>query len=117
MKHLILAAVTIGLLGADNKPLRCDIGPITKIFASVPWLLYSCSDSKSLVVVSAPGSPAAPFYFFFSPAEVGYHLNGEGTGAKDITDAALKELQKLRSSDIESLVKETLSRKNNGGGN
>ena len=58
-------------------PLQCDIGPITKEFGSVPWLLYSCDDGKSLVVISAPGSPAAPFYFMFSPEGRGYHLSGE----------------------------------------
>jgi hypothetical protein len=112
MKRLLLGAVAFGLAGADGEPLQCNIGPITKTFASVPWLLYSCSDSKSLVMVSAPGSPAAPFYFIFSPEGNGYHLRGEGTGSKSITDVAAKELQNLRDSDIKSLVQETIATKN-----
>jgi hypothetical protein len=57
--------------------------------------------------VSAPGSAAAPFYFIFSPVGKGYHLRGEGTGSKALTDAALKELQALRNEDIAALVRET----------
>jgi hypothetical protein len=53
--YLILAYT--GTVGAA--PLQCDIGPITKSFGSVPWLVYSCADGKSLVVVSTPGSQAA----------------------------------------------------------
>lgn len=44
--------------------LNCDIGPGTKTFGKSSWLVYSCTDNKSLVMVSAPGSPAVPFYFF-----------------------------------------------------
>lgn len=84
-----------------------NVGPITGTFGSVPWLIYSCSDGKSLVVVSAPGSPAAPFYFLFSPQGGSYSLHGEGTGAKSVTDAALKELHTLRPKDVAVLIRET----------
>jgi hypothetical protein len=98
------------LVGAA--PLQCDIGPITKEFGSVPWLLYSCDDGKSLVVVSAPGSPAAPFYFFFSPEGRGYHLVGEGTGLKSLTDAALRDLKLLSDAEIAGLVGQTIAAHN-----
>jgi hypothetical protein len=106
--YLILAAPVI----AAAAPLQCDIGPVTKVFGTVPWLLYSCDDGKSLVVVSAPGSAAAPFYFFFSPEGRGYHLRGEGTGSKTLTDAALKELQVLSREDIAGLVAQTIAYRN-----
>src|ERR1700684_2584411 len=107
---LFLAFVAPVLVGAA--PLQCDIGPITKVFGTVPWLLYSCDDGKSLVVVSAPGSAGAPFYFFFSPEGRGYHLRGEGTGSKTLTDAALKELQVLSREDITGLVAQTIAYRN-----
>lgn len=103
--YLVLAAPFVVMAA----PLQCDIGPITKVFGSVPWLLYSCDDGKSLVVVSAPGSPAAPFYFFFSPEGRGYHLRGEGTGSKPLTDAAYMELEVLSNKDITDLVGQTIA--------
>jgi hypothetical protein len=103
--YLILAAP----FAVSAAPLQCNIGPITKVYGSVPWLLYSCDDGKSLVVVSAPGSPAAPFYFFFSPEGRGYHLRGEGTGSKPLTDSAYKELEVLSNKDIVDLVGQTIA--------
>jgi hypothetical protein len=105
-RHLLFFALVAPLL-VGAAPLQCDIGPITKEFGSVPWLLYSCDDGKSLVVVSAPGSPAAPFYFFFSPEGRGYHLRGEGTGLRSLTDAALKDLRVLSDAEITGLVGQT----------
>jgi|SRR5580704_7458800 hypothetical protein len=108
----VLCAVVCGqtVLAADA-PIQCDVGPVTKTYGSVPWLVYSCKDSKSLVVVSAPGSAAAPFYFFFSPDAGGYHIRGEGTGLKAITDAALRDLQNLSGADIWALIRETQATK------
>ncbi len=106
----LLLCLLLGCLSSvEAAPLQCDIGPITKTFGSVLWLLYSCGDGKSLVVVSAPGSQAAPFYFFFSPDGQSYHLTGEGAGSKALTDAALKELQALSKTDIEGLVRQTIT--------
>jgi hypothetical protein len=109
MKRHLLYVVLAAPIVVTAAPLQCDIGPITKVFGSVPWLLYSCDDGKSLVVVSAPGSPAAPFYFFFSPEGRGYHLRGEGTGSKPLTDAAYKELEVLSNKDITDLVGQTIA--------
>jgi hypothetical protein len=107
-RHLLYLVLAVPFV-VTAAPLQCDIGPITKVFGSVPWLLYSCDDGKSLVVVSAPGSPAAPFYFFFSPEGRGYHLRGEGTGSKPLTDAAYKELEVLSNKDITNLVGQTIA--------
>ena len=110
-RHLLfLAFVAPVLVGAA--PLQCEIEPITKEFGSVPWLLYSCDDGKSLVVVSAPGSRAAPFYFFFSPEGRGNHLRGEGIGLKPLTEAALKDLQALSNAEITGLVGQTIAAHN-----
>jgi hypothetical protein len=112
MKRHLLFLILAAPFVVAAAPLQCDIGPITKVFGSVPWLLYSCDDGKSLVVVSAPGSQAAPFYFFFSPEGSGYHLRGEGTGSKPLTDAAYKELEGLGNKDIADLVRQTIAIRN-----
>jgi hypothetical protein len=112
MKRHLLYLALAAPIAVTGAPLQCDIGPINKVFGSVPWLLYSCDDGKSLVVVSAPGSPAAPFYFMFSPEGRGYHLRGEGTGSKALTDAALKDLRDLSDKDIAGLVGQTIAMRN-----
>jgi hypothetical protein len=111
-RHLLYLILAAPVIAMSAPPLQCDIGPITKVFGTVPWLLYSCDDDKSLVVVSAPGSAAAPFYFFFSPEGRDYHLRGEGTGSKTLTDAALKELRVLSREDIAGLVAQTIASRN-----
>ncbi|HEX9661040.1 MAG TPA: DUF4019 domain-containing protein [Candidatus Binatia bacterium] len=95
---------------AEERPsLTCDIGPVTKIFGQADWLVYSCNDKRSVVVVSAPGNPAAPFYFIFSPQGEGYGLHGEGTGSKEATAAAYADLRTLTPRDIVALVDQTRS--------
>lgn len=105
------STILAGAVHAASAQLQCDIGPVTKIFGSVPWLVYGCDDGSSVVLVSAPGSPAVPFYFIFSSESGTYHLRGEGTGAKSATDAALKELQALAPEQIRALRREAESKK------
>ena len=83
--------------------LKCDVGPSNKSFGGAPWFVYACDDKHSVVLVSAPGSPATPFYFSFAYEGAGYHLRGEGTGNKAVTDAALAELSKLTDAQIAGL--------------
>ena len=102
----ILAAVTCSAQaqGKDAPALECNVGPLTRTFGGTPWLVYSCADSASIVVVTKEGNPAMPFYFFISKREGRYVVVGEGTGAKSITDLAYNELVKLRAGDIASLI-------------
>jgi hypothetical protein len=99
MKRWLLTFVAVPLVANAAPPLNCDVGPVTKEFGSVTWLVYSCNDATSVVVVSAPGSPAMPFYFFFSLEGTAYRIRGEGTGSKAVTDAALKDLRALSTND------------------
>ncbi len=89
------------------RPLTCDTGPVDKTYGKTRWLVYSCDDDRTVVIVSAPGNPATPFYFMFSPHENGYRLSGEGTGRKDATDAAFDELKALSARDIAALIEQT----------
>lgn len=80
---------------------------MSKTFGATQWLVYSCDDGYSIVVVSAPGNPAMPFYFIFSREGAGYRLEGEGTGRKEVTAAAFEDLKRLPASEIEALVAQT----------
>jgi hypothetical protein len=109
MKRWLLTLIAVPLVANAAPPLNCDVRPVTKVFGSVPWLVYSCNDTSSIVLVSAPGSPAMPFYFSFSLEGSAYRIRGEDTGSKAATDAALKDLQALSATDIVSLRRETLA--------
>jgi|HubBroStandDraft_6_1064221.scaffolds.fasta_scaffold18177_3 hypothetical protein len=109
LKYWLLIIAAMPLVAAAAAPPQCDVGPVTKVFGAVPWLVYSCNDATSLVLMSAPGSPASPFYFTFSLEGGSYRLRGEGTGSKTATDAALKDLEALSASDIQALRRETIA--------
>ena len=79
----LLFSVVLNPLSAiaeDEDSFECNIGPVTKTYGQAQWLVYSCNDDKTLVIVSAPGNPATPFYFTFLPTDAGHRLFGEGTG-------------------------------------
>jgi len=104
----LTSAATIGEEAISTpRPLTCDTGPVEKTYGKTRWLVYSCDDHRTVVIVSAPGNPATPFYFMFSPHENGYRLSGEGTGRKDATDAAFDELKALSERDIAALIEQT----------
>ena len=81
------------------------LGPLSGTYGSTPWLVYACSDNKSLVFVALSGSPAAPFYFMLTPKNGKYSLVGEGNGSKVLTDRAYAELTKLSAEDVTALVR------------
>jgi hypothetical protein len=87
--------------------IKCNVGPIAKQYGHAAWLVYSCDDAMSVVVVAEKNNPAAPFYFFFAHSDKGYEMHGEGTGDKRLTDAAFAQLRTLSDSQIMSLVRET----------
>lgn len=108
-------SLSLPLLGqtsdAKPPPLKCDRGPIEKSYGKTPWLVYSCEDGRSLVLVTAPGSPAMPFYFMLYARDEAYRLYGEGTGSKAFTDAAYRELSVLSAAEIKALIEQTKSHK------
>jgi hypothetical protein len=85
--------------------LSCTSGPLKKTYGGSEWLLYACDDSRSLVVVTQEGNPAAPFYFIFLVTpDGGMKLNGEGNGDRHASDLAFAELKVLTTSDVSVLV-------------
>jgi hypothetical protein len=71
--------------------------------------MYGCDDQRTIVIVSTSANPAFPFYFIFSPDNNRYRLYGEGTGRKEATQAAFKELEALSAQQISALVTEANS--------
>lgn len=114
MKSTILALILLisqTLAIADDKALKCETGPIAKTYGKTSWVVYSCLDNRTVVIHSASGSPAMPFYFIFFPDKDkgGYRLYGEGAGKKEATAAAYEELKTLSDQEIAALITETKS--------
>ncbi len=92
---------------SDSKALKCEAGPINEVFGKGQWLVYGCADGRSMVVVSAPGSPAFPFYFMVFEGANGYEVVGEGTGRREATAEAYSDLKALSAEKIKALIAET----------
>jgi hypothetical protein len=88
-------------------PLTCSVGPVEQTYGNTKWLVYSCEDGRSVVIVSAPGSPANPFVFRFMARSDGYVLQSKGTGERQYTAAAYGELKQLSVQEVAALVEMT----------
>lgn len=91
--------------------LNCVAGPVQRTFGGTRWLVYGCDDAKSLVVVSARGNPAGPFYFLLTPKGSAYALAGEGQGDETASNAAGDALRRLSTQQIKALLVEALRAK------
>jgi len=87
----------------------CNIGPVTKNFGDSAWLVYSCDDNSTLIIIAANDNPAKPFYFKFFQSDGRYHLHGEGRGDREATKSTFGVLKALSKSDIEGLIAATKS--------
>ncbi len=107
----MLAVVSSGAAaqGPSQPKLLCDRGPFsTKTFGGTSWQIYGCNDNRSVAIVTAPGSPAIPFYFLLAWVNGVYTVSGEGTGRRDLTAKAYNDIIKLTPPQIDALVNETL---------
>jgi hypothetical protein len=95
----------------DAKSLRkCDIGPVIKTYGQNKWLVYSCDDEMTLLVLAAPDNPAKPFMFVLEPGGSGESYGvffDESLGKNDTTASALAQLKALSDQDLANLIKET----------
>ena len=104
----VLASVTVrGEDAAQTAPLMCGVGPIEQSYGMTKWHVYSCDDGRSVVIVSAPESPASPFVFRFMASGDAYLLQSQGTGNRKYTAAAYGELKQMSVQDVAALVKLT----------
>jgi hypothetical protein len=105
---VLLAAWLPAQALSETPQSTCGVGPVTRSYGGTDWLLYSCdNDDGTLVLLSAPGSPASPFYFAMYPDKGRYQLEGEGTGDRQATDRAYADLRRLTEPDIAALIAET----------
>ena len=102
------AALLLAISGGDPAPMQCNVGPVARELGGSNWTVLSCSDGRSMVVVSAQGNPAGPFVFFLKPRpDGGYAISGEGNGDKAASDAALEALTHYTPDDFAALLAET----------
>ncbi|QAY75935.1 hypothetical protein [Sphingosinicella sp. BN140058] len=112
---LIAQALPSGGSNAPSKPpeappMACETGRVQRRFGGTDWIVLSCADKLSMVVVSAPGNPASPFYFFLKPGrDGGYTIVGEGNGDRQASDAAGDALSKMTVAEMQALLAETRS--------
>ena len=93
----------------DEGFVACNIGPVVRVFGGNEWNIFSCTAPDQLVVVSAPGNPAMPFYFVLYIEDGERRLSGEGNGSKEASAAAYEDLQLIAKSEerIAALIAET----------
>ncbi|MFZ7095393.1 hypothetical protein ACOPJQ_09120 [Luteimonas dalianensis] len=105
---LLLTLASSGSATVAERPqLDCHTGPVTKTYGETDWLVYSCSDNRSIVVVAKPDNPAFEFYFILVPGTDDVELYGEGVGDKAATEPAFQELELLSPKDVAAVVAET----------
>jgi hypothetical protein len=90
-----------------QQPLNCDVGPLEKTIAESTWLLYSCGDGSTLVLITPQGSKAFPFVFSLYRTATGYRVSGEGTGPKSATDPVAEALNALTPQNVATLIEQT----------
>ena len=92
---------------AKPPPLKCETGPVHRQYGGTDWVVYSCNDEQTMVVVSAAGNPAGPFYFLLSRRSGTYAIYGEGNGSKTASKAAGDELSQLSQATLADLLAAT----------
>lgn len=87
--------------------MKCETGPVYRQFGGTDWIVYSCADEHSIVVISRTGNPASPFFFILTPKSGTYVIHGEGNGSKAASDAAGDDLSRLTQADLAKLLADT----------
>jgi hypothetical protein len=88
---------------------KCDVGPVIKTYGQNKWLVYSCDDDATLLVLAAPDNPIKPFMFVLEPDSGGGYgvFFDESLGKNDAIASALAQLKALSGQDVANLIKET----------
>lgn len=87
---------------AAKKGLKCEIGPVQRMFGQALWNLYACDDSKSMVAVPANASNGGTGYFLIAPNAGNTELVvvGEGWGEDEKFKPVFDELKKMSPADL-----------------
>ena len=108
--HILLVAIAICLplpAVAQTAPMDCTVGPIIKTFGGSKWVVNSCSDGRTVILMAMNDSPAFPCFIEIAPSTEGYNIDGRGKGDKQATKAAMDELGALSVADIHAMIAET----------
>ena len=104
---LALSPVVSGQVSDQTaSSVSCMIGPLTKTIGGNAWLVYACTDGKSLAVVSTPNVAPTWFYFVVAPKGDGYGVSGQSSGDKSITKPVFEELSAMSPDAVAALYKE-----------
>jgi hypothetical protein len=112
-RSAILAFALTSIVGVaageqpSQTPMKCETGPASRQFGGSAWIVYSCDDQHSMVVISSESNPASPFYFVLKAQDGKYDIHGEGNGSQEASDAAAKELSQLSSTALADLLAAT----------
>ena len=107
---IFLGFTPLALCQPKGEPTHvCETGPLTRQYGGTEWYVYSCGDSRSLVVVASPNNPAAkPYAFIVSSKDGVRRLNGAGEMMGTVL-AAYDDLKALKPADISALIVDTKS--------
>ena len=111
--HILLVATLVCLAlpaGAQTEPMDCTVGPLVKTFGGSKWVVNSCTDGRTVILMAVEDSPAFPCFIKMEPSTEGYSINGRGKGDRQATNAAMDELAALSVADIEGMIDETKQR-------
>lgn len=107
-KYCLLLLVLFPVFSYSD-PMECNVGPIEKEFGGTKWVVYACSGQESMLVVSAPGNPAMPFFFsvFLEGGE--YIVTGEGNGDRASSYLAYDAISKLTKEQIRAILDQAIN--------
>lgn len=111
--HILMVAIAVCLplsAGAQTEPMDCRVGPVIKTFGGSKWVVHSCSDGRTVLLMAMEDSPAHPSVIKIAPSTKGYTVDGRGKGDRQATNAAVDELGALSVADIQAMIAETEQR-------
>lgn len=109
--YILMVAILVCLplqAGAQDAPMDCRVGPVIKTFGGSKWLVNSCSDGRTVILMAMNDSPAHPCFIKIAPTTRGYNIDGRGKGDRQATNAAMDELGALSVADIQAMIGETV---------
>jgi len=87
--------------------IACKTGPVTRTFGGQSWLVYSCADRHSILVVSNHGDPPTSEYIMLSPVRDHVEVVGEGWATGTGGNTAFAEMKDMSARQLGVLVAET----------
>ena len=93
--------------GGVDLLIQCNVGPVELAFAGQLSRVYSCSDGRSLAILSARKSSDTDFTYTILAEGERHFVSGSGSGDGKIVAAVYQTLRKLTRRDIDAIVAAT----------